>query len=147
MKRLVTAAVTAVLSATGMLAGAGVAAADVIVAPGQFGHVCSGYQYAPGNSALYWQSCAWADNNEVYFTLHLGNASDYNWIPSRVNINFYKSGTYYPCAYITNFAVPARSVRQTPSNTCVLHRTRAAYQSVGYPNGGNAAISDTLQVQ
>ncbi|MEV6446026.1 hypothetical protein [Amycolatopsis sp. NPDC051716] len=144
MRKLVTAVV---LSLTGLFAGAGVASADVIVAPGQFGHVCSGYQYAPGNSALYWQSCAWADNNEVYFTLHLGNASDYNWIPSRVNIGFYKSGSYYPCAYITNFAVPARSVRQTPSNTCVLSRARAAYQSVGYPAGGNAAISDTLQVQ
>ncbi|WP_290062414.1 hypothetical protein [Amycolatopsis solani] len=144
MKRFVTAVV---LSLTGLFAGAGVASADVIVAPGQFGHVCSGYQYAPGNSALYWQSCAWADNNEVYFTVHLGNASNYNWIPSRVNISYYKSGSYYLCAYITNYAVPAQSVRQTPSNACVLQRSRAAYQSVGYPSGGNAAISDTLQVQ
>jgi hypothetical protein len=144
MKRFVTAVV---LSLAGLFAGAGVASADVIVAPGQFGHVCSGYKYASGNSALYWQSCAWADNNEVYFTVALGNATGSDWTPSRINVGYYKSGSYVFCGYFTNFTISAHSVRQTPSNACVLSRSRAAYQSVGYPNGGDAAISDTLQVQ
>ncbi|MEU0796189.1 hypothetical protein ABZ342_39530 [Amycolatopsis sp. NPDC005961] len=144
MKRFVTAVV---LSLTGLFAGAGVASADVIVPPEQFGHVCSGYQYVPSNHGLYWQSCAWADNNEVYFTVHFGNATDVTWAVTEVNIGFYKSGGYTQCTPIPSFYVSPHSVRQTPSNACWRTRARAAYQSVGYPNSSAWAISDTLQVQ
>jgi hypothetical protein len=147
MKRFVAGIAAASLALAGMLAGAGVAAADVIVKPGQFGHVCSGYQYLPSDHSLYWQSCAWADNNEVYFTVHFGNTADYNFVLERVAVNYYKSGVGYLCNSVPNFSVPAHSVKQTASNVCVLHRARAAYQSIGFPVGYTAAVSDTLQVQ
>jgi hypothetical protein len=144
MKRFVTAVV---LSLTGLFASAGVASADVIVPPGQFGHVCSGYQYLPNDRTRYWQSCAWADNNEVYFTVALGNAGDITWAPGEINIGFYKSGVYTFCTSVTSFFISPHSVKQTPSNKCVRPRVRAAYQSIGYPNSDSIAKSDTLQVQ
>ncbi|MFB9684286.1 hypothetical protein [Amycolatopsis plumensis] len=149
MRKIVSALVAIVVAASGLVLGSGVAAADVVVAPGATGHVCSGYKYMP-NPKLYWQSCAWADNNEVWFTVHFGNATDSAWTVSATGIDYYMSGQFHVGCTIYDFVVPAHSVKGTPSNYCAYSRKRAAYQSVGIVSDDNfvdKAISDSLQVQ
>ncbi|MGI5500082.1 hypothetical protein [Lentzea sp. CA-135723] len=151
MKRVFSGVLAMAFAAAALVAGSGVASADVVVGPGKSGSVCTGYKYMPGNSKLYWQTCAWADNNEVYFTVNFGNATGSAWSVDYVTNDYYKSGVFYACPYaIANFVVPAHSVRGTPTADCAIPRTRAAYQGIGEVQDGGyhqSATTDSLQVQ
>ncbi|MFD4673294.1 hypothetical protein ACFWNN_26465 [Lentzea sp. NPDC058450] len=151
MKRVFSGVLAMAFAAVGLVAGSGVASADVVVGPGKSGSICTGYNYVTGNPKLYWQTCAWADNNEVYFTVNFGNATGSNWVVDFVANDYWKSGRLYECpTHFDNFVVPAHSVKGTPTAACAIPRTRAAYQAVGYVVDGSYAWSDTtdsLQVQ
>ncbi|SCL19597.1 hypothetical protein GA0074692_0660 [Micromonospora pallida] len=144
----------------GVVAATAVAApahADVIVPPGGSGSICTGYQYATTSPNRYWQTCAWADNNEVYFTVHFGNASSTNWQVDTVTLSYFVNGStgtcpQYPYGGWTNLVIPAGQVWHTATNLCAIPRSRGAYAaSVGvydaqYNHYGNAT-TDSLQVQ
>jgi len=130
--------------------------ADVIVPPGGSGHVCSTYKYA--NAYVYWQTCAWADNNEVYFTVHLGNTSPSSTQYVTIDHGYVRNGSGAYCQYgYQNWPIPPSSVNHTPTAYCAFPRSRAAYQAFAWvkmaaadpddPDSWKYNISDTLQVQ
>lgn len=151
-RRILRRMLVAVLAFVGIAGLPGVAEASVTVPPGGFGHACSPYSYVQRNPNLYWQTCAWADNNEVYFNVYFGNASSVYWYVDLVYLTFIKSGVEYYChvLYRGNFPVPPHSVKPTPSTDCVYSRTRGAYAAkarVIYNNYDYTMTSETLQVQ
>ncbi|ROP35105.1 hypothetical protein [Saccharothrix texasensis] len=125
--------VTGVLLSAGLITFSSPASAAVVVPPGAAGSACSGYSYVTGHSDWYWQTCAWADNNEVYFTVNLGNAGDAAWSVDTIWVDYTRSGTSITCAggVWSNFLVPAHSVKSTPTATCAIPRRSAEYVSVG----------------
>jgi hypothetical protein len=130
----------------------GPAQAAVVVPPGGSGHTCSGYQVI--NSNVKWQTCAWADNNEVYFTVNFANSGGSTFIADgAVLIDYIRSGTKILCAegVVLAFQVPPHSTKGTPTALCARPRTRAAYASVGEVRHGArpwaSRTSPTLQVQ
>lgn len=124
---------TGVLISAGLIALSTPASAAVVVPPGQAGSACSGYSRVTGHTEWYWQTCAWADDNEVYFTVNLGNAGDVAWSVDTIWVDYTSSGTSITCAggVWSNFVVPAHSVKSTPTATCAIPRRSAAYTSVG----------------
>lgn len=132
----------------------GPAYADVVVPPGGFGNICTGYSYIRTNPNVYWQTCAWADNNEVYFTVHFGNASGSTFYVDYVDLGFYRSGVFYLCPGppfpYYNWAIPAHSINRTPTSVCAFPRVRAAYQARAVVQDGSYSrimMTDSLQVQ
>lgn len=147
-KKFLRAMVAVAVGFASLLFSAGPARADVIIPPGGYGHVCSGY-----DSVAYlvkWQTCAWADNNEVYFTVNFKNDSSSAFTAELVTPGFYVNGERVNCAKIFDFRVPASSVKSTPTAGCVRTRVRSAYQAIGfvakYPYQ-KTLTSDSLQVQ
>ena len=135
----------------------GIAQAANPVPPGGSGSACSGYQYVHVNPNLYWQVCAWADNNETYYTVHFGNTSGSTWYVDHIDLYYARSGSFHNCpasqgsGQYDNFPVPAGSTAQTPTNKCAVPRTPGAYAAYAtvteyglYQKNWN---SPTLQVQ
>lgn len=152
MKKVMRPVMSLLFAAVALVGGAGVASADVIVGPGQAGHVCSGYAYVTTNPNRYFQTCAWADGDEVWFTANFGNASGTNWDVDYTAVGFWRSGVFYNCTVvgIAGFDVPAHSTRSTAKYDCAYVRVRAAYQAYTYVEDGSWAgsrASDSLQVQ
>jgi hypothetical protein len=77
LRRVISMLLVIPLALAGMVGLPGVAAAAVVVPPGGSGHTCSAYHYA--NPDHYWQTCAWADYQYVFFTVHFGNTSNAGW--------------------------------------------------------------------
>ena len=149
MRRITT--LLALLIST-MLVGNGVAHADVVVPPGGSGHTCSGYSYVQLNPNLYWQTCAWADADEVWFTVNFGNASSSTWYVDEVDLRPIRSGVVYQCTLGSNFPVPPHSTPAFPSPPikCGWPRSSAAYAARAYVRYNNyyyGMTSPTLQVQ
>ena len=142
-----------VLAVVGLVSLPGVAEASVTVPPGGSGHACSPYSYVQTNPNLYWQTCAWADYNYVWFTVNLGNASSNTWTVQRIYPTYVMSGVEYRCynlVYYGNFSVPPHSVVSTPIDDCRYLRTRAAFAArarVVYNFYDFKMTSETLQVQ
>lgn len=114
------------------LAGSSSAAstASVVVPPGQAGHTCSGYHHV--TSEHYWQTCAWADHQYVWFTVNFGNTGTRTWIPSWAQLDYIKSGVKKECGaarWESEIEVPAWSVTSTPRLACVITRVPGAYAS------------------
>jgi hypothetical protein len=137
------------LAVVALLGGTGVAAADTIVGPGKAGHVCSNYAYLTTNPNRYFQTCAWADANTVWFTIHFGNASGTDWLV-KADLGYWQTGTFHSCFDNVPITVKAHSTLPTTQASCDFNRARAAYQAFAYVAGSNTADSrttDTLQVQ
>lgn len=119
------------VAVVGLVASPGTASAAVVVPPGGAGHVCSDYTYI--GSWHYWQTCAWADHQYVWFTVNFGNTGDTWWYPEIVYVDYIKSGVNGTCSKGTWTApaigVAPHSVLGTPRLNCVLTRVRAAYAS------------------
>jgi hypothetical protein len=153
-RRVVSKLLVLPLAIVGVVGSPGVASAAVIVPPGAAGHTCSEYQYVTAQH--YWQTCAWADYQYVWFTVNFGNTGSSDWHPYVVYVNYIKSGVDYQC-YLGwwpegSFDVPANSVKSTPRSACVITRVPGAYASDGHvgdvnPSYGVTAHSPTLQVQ
>lgn len=142
--------VVALVAAAAVVVAPGSASAAVVVPPGGSGNTCSGYHHV--TPLHYWQTCAWADNNEVYFTVHFGNASDTQWRVDRVWVDYIRSGQFVTCpeGAWAPFTVPANSVRGTPTAACADPRRPGAYAAVGRVWDGSYSHemhSPTLQVQ
>jgi hypothetical protein len=142
------------LAAAGTVTLTGVAQADVIVGPGATGHVCTGYSYIQVNpTAVYWQTCAWADDDEVWFTVHFGNTGSSQYTIEHVFSDYYKSGSFHACqtAIAPNLVIPAHSVIGTSTSRCAQkRRTPAAWAATTRVLTGNYDVTlttDTLQVQ
>jgi hypothetical protein len=140
------------LALAGLVGSPGVAAAAVVVPPGGAGHTCSAYHYETPQH--YWQTCAWADYQYVWFTVNFGNTGSTTWYPYLTTVDYIKSGVQKSCpsGYWYNFYVYPNSVRSTDRMSCVLTRVSAAYASVGYvmdtdTSSGTTMYSPTLQVQ
>lgn len=135
------------LAIAGLVGSPGVASAAVVVPPGGAGHTCSEYHWV--TSELYWQTCAWADYQYVWFTVNFGNNRDVDWAPA-IKVDYIKSGVDKPCIKGAwdpgDFVIPAHSVRGTPRLNCVITRVSAAYASRATVNGVEMH-SPTLQVQ
>ena len=103
-------------------------AAEVVVPPGGSGHTCSSYRDIPG-TGVFWQACAWADNNEVYFTGHFGNNGSSGASIDFVDVNYIKNGQKILCypGVTLNLYIPARGYAHTNTLNCVLPRSRGAY--------------------
>ncbi|HVK23879.1 MAG TPA: hypothetical protein VM677_21200 [Actinokineospora sp.] len=147
-------AVIGAVAATFLTAGTAHAANPV--PPGGSGNVCGNYQYVTVNPNRYWQVCAWADNNEVYFTVHFGNTSGSTWYVDDIDLYYARSGNFYNCpasqgsGLYYNFPVPANSTAQTLTNKCAIPRTSAAYAAYAWVTDGTYSKewnSPTLQVQ
>jgi hypothetical protein len=148
---------TAVVALTAVVTTAGTASAAVVVPPGGSGSTCSGYDSVYDHPELYWQTCTWADNNEVYFTVNFGNSGTVAWRVDSVILDYYQSGEFKPCgegiwpnASHGHIVVPAHSLASTPTATCAIQRRRAAYASRGIVIEGDynwELHSPTLQVQ
>ncbi|WP_041289245.1 hypothetical protein [Kribbella flavida] len=133
----------------------GVAAAAVVVPPGGAGHTCSGYHYSTPYS--YWQTCAWADHQYVWFTVNFGNSGDEAWYPEVIAIDYISSGSFKSCPAgyweTPEFVIGRNATRSTPRLSCVITRRPGAYASNAYvegnPLGYDSATlrSPTLQVQ
>ena len=152
MKRTLRRLASLLLAIGGLFAFTGVASATVVVPPGGSGSTCSGYSHVSSN--WYWQTCAWADDNEVYFTVNFGNASSGTWYPDITWVDYIRSGSRVTCGagIWYDFPVPAHSVKSTPTATCAIPRQSAAYAAVGQVWDGSGAYhvelhSPTLQVQ
>jgi len=158
-RRTIQTAIVTMVSILGLLFSGGVARADVIVPPGGGGNVCSPYQFIvrSPNQNVYWQVCAWADN-EVWFTIHLGNSGNTSFHVDHVDLGFVRSGVPDLCSETTfpfgsaSVVIPARSVIRSANAFCDFPRTRAAYQARGMVNDAvlprpQDKYSDTLQVQ
>ncbi|MFC7549192.1 hypothetical protein [Plantactinospora sp. GCM10030261] len=135
------AAFVATAAALALTVTATPAMADVIVPPGGAGHVCSNYDRT--NPAFIWQSCAWADNNEVYFTIHYANNTGGIHI-ARLRLGFIQNGWYWNC--FDGIYLIAEGYGNTRTADCARTRMRAAYQATGSVDG-ITKTSDTLQVQ
>ena len=141
------------LAIAGLVASSGAASATVIVPPGQAGHTCSAYKYM--DATHYWQTCAWADYQYVWFTVNFGNSSGSGWTVYLTFEDYIKAGVPMACpaGHQSNFYVPAHSVKGTDRLDCVLTRASGAYAGVGkvwYTSSQQNAIqqnSPTLQVQ
>ncbi len=144
--------IAGVVGVSATLVPTGPAQAAVIVPPGGSGHACSGYQVI--NSNVKWQTCAWADNNEVYFTVNFANSGGSTFTADgAVLIDYIRNGTKILCAegVVLAFQVPPNSTKGTPTALCAIPRVRAAYASVGEVRHGArpwaVRSSPTLQVQ
>jgi hypothetical protein len=150
-KRAGKAILSVLLAVTALFTLTGTASAAVTVPPGGSGHTCSTYSHDTGNAGWYWQTCAWADNNEVYFTVNLGNTTNQNWNVDWIDIYYYSRGTNFTfCHTWTGFNVAAHSVTMTPTATCAYPRVRAAYAAFGNVEEGtykDDRTSPSLQVQ
>jgi hypothetical protein len=134
------------------------AMASVVIPPGQNGNACSVYKWTtPANDLtnIYWQTCSWADNNEVYFTVNFGNPNAVGVVVNDIYLQWYASGPPQACRNpsqwpLTNFAVPAHSVKGTNTALCAFPRQRGAYQSsatVVEAGVTTSNLSPTIQVQ
>jgi len=126
------------LAIAGLAGTAGVASAAVVVPPGQAGHTCSDYHYVTPQH--YWQTCAWADYQYVWFTVNFGNTGPTTWFPDAVYVDYLSSGDLNLCYQGRwlggSFSIPANSVKGTPRLNCVITRVPGAFAS-------DAAVSDT----
>lgn len=148
--RILRTVIMALVAAAAVVVAPGSASAAEIVPPGGSGNTCSGYAYV--TSVHRWQTCAWADNNEVYFTVNFSNTGNTPWVVDKVWVDYFRSGTRMTCGAGAweNFTVPATSVRGTPTAACAIPRRSAAYASIGQVWDGNyyrEMHSPTLQVQ
>lgn len=148
--RTVVSAVIAMLVVTGGMVGSSqVASAAVVVPPGTYGRACSAYHFVTPQH--YWQTCAHADHQYVWFTVDFGNTGNTAWYPDLTFIDYIKSGVKKVCVdgAEDDFPVPAHSVQHTPRLDCMLTRVSAAYASVGVVIDGATVEkhSPTLQVQ
>ena len=137
-----------VVGLASLLVAADPARADVVVSPGGYGHVCSGYSTI--QSQIKWQTCAWADNNEVYFTVNFSNASSTGLFVDDIIVGRVRNGSWSSCLTLVNFYAPANSNSSTPTGLCAYSRSQAAYQADSYVSEGSYAAwlqSDSLQVQ
>lgn len=143
------------LTVVGLFSTTGVAHAAVVVGPGRSGHTCSPNQPVIYDgfvtTKLYWQTCAWTDANEVWFTVNLGNGYDSLWTVDGIKLQFVQSGLVYTCKTYSNaIAVRPRAVTSTPPLDCIMLRARGAYAARAYVadyNYSGGATSPTLQVQ
>jgi hypothetical protein len=148
---------TAVVALTAVVTISGTASAAVVVPPGGSGSTCSSYDHVTGHPELYWQTCAWADNNEVYFTVHFGNSGGVTWRVDTTSLDSYSSGQFVSCpkglwrsADGDPIVVLAHSINQTPTSTCAQQRRRGAYAARAVVSEGTyfkELVSPTLQVQ
>lgn len=102
--------------------------ADVIVPSGGSGSICTDYTYAATSPNRSRQTCARADDNEVYFTVHFGKASSSNRMVDSTVLSYYPSGTsrncpQYPYGTWNDLVIPAGSVRHTATGLCVAPRS------------------------
>jgi hypothetical protein len=149
MKKTLKSVVSSVAAVVAVVGGAGVASADVIVAPGASGSVCSGYSYITTNPNRYFQTCAWANGTYIWFTANFGNASSTAWDVDLVNVGYWRSGNYYDC-FTVPFTIPANSTRSSSMGSCRINRVRAAVQAYTYVADfgiADSRVSDSLQVQ
>lgn len=143
------------LALVGLFWMSGVAQAAVVVPPGANGHTCSANQHVIYDgwitTPVYWQTCAWADNNEVYFTVNLGNGYETStWYVDTIQLEFVRAGKVYKCVVYGDFPVPPKSVKSTPTADCARGRAAGAYAARAYVSDYNytgGASSPTLQVQ
>ncbi len=150
MRKVLRPFVSLFVAVVALAGGAGVASADVVVGPGAPGNVCSGYAYVTTSPNRYFQTCAWADANYIWFTANFGNGSSVDWPVDGVTVGYWRSGVYHQCFADVPFLIPANSTRSTSKGSCRLDRVRAAVQAYAYVEDGNWAgsrVSDTLQVQ
>lgn len=138
MKHALRIILTAMVAMTAVFAAAGTASASVVVPPGGSGSTCSGYDHVTNHPELYWQTCAWADNNEVYFTVNLGNSGNIDWRVDLISVDSIRSGNFVVCPNAlwpgprtSNIVVRAHSVQSTPTAACAYQRRPGAYASVG----------------
>jgi hypothetical protein len=150
MKKIMRPVVSLFVAVVALVGGAGVATADVVVSPGASGNVCSGYAYVTTNPNRYFQTCAWADANYIWFTGNFGNSSAVDWPVDGVTVGYWRSGVYHECFGDVSFLIPANSTRSTSKGSCRIGRARAAVQAYTYVTDAgtaNSVVSDTLQVQ
>jgi hypothetical protein len=155
MRKLYPLAAIALLPIATLTGSAGVASAAVVVPPGGSGNTCSGYKYL--NADRYWQTCAWADADSVWFTINFGNASNADWAPDKITLDYFASATQFYCSgarwTYPNFVIPKHSNKATPRSVCQKSRVAKggrAYQSDAYVEDGpdkTGMLSPTLQVQ
>lgn len=154
LRRVASLLAVAPLAITGLVMSTGAASAAVVVPPGKSGSTCSGYKYADSLHQRYWQTCAWADHQYVWFTVNFGNSSDVSWNPSSTVWSYIKAGRPGACvkAHEEFFEVKAHDTTGTERIKCVLTRVPGAYASVGKVSytsstGYVEQHSPTLQVQ
>ena len=142
------------LAVAGLVVSTGSASAATVVPPGGKGSACSGYKYADSTHTRKWQTCAWADKDNVWFTVNFSNTSPFDWTPKLVQEDFYKSTVFHSCGHGAqpDFNVPKGSTRGTPWSACFVARSPGAYASVGTvfytsDSAGVKQTSPTLQVQ
>ncbi|WP_218577948.1 hypothetical protein [Phytohabitans rumicis] len=95
---------------------------------------------------IYFQTCAWADNDEVWFTVHVGNTGSY--APVTIWPGYVRNGVWTSCPTV-NFSLDA-GVKSTAKSNCDFSRTTAAYQAyatVQHDSTAEFSMSDSLQVQ
>ena len=148
--RILRTVIMALVAAAAVVVAPGSASAAETVPPGGSGSTCSGYAYV--TPVHRWRTCAWADNNEVYFTVNFHNTSDAQWVVDLVHVDYFRSGTRVICGAGAwgSFTVPANSFRSTPTAACAIPRRSAAYASIGKVWDGDyhrEMHSPTLQVQ
>lgn len=101
-------------------------------------------------SQIKWQTCAWADNNEIYFTVNFSNASSTGLFVDVISVGYIVNGFYENCPAEVNFYAPAGRNSSTDTAGCYFSRDRYAVQAWSYVKEGSYAAtltSDTLQVQ
>ncbi|GAA0903194.1 hypothetical protein GCM10009557_79080 [Virgisporangium ochraceum] len=150
---LLRAAAAALVGLAAMLGVAAPASADVIVPPGRSGNICSGYLLHQA-SGVRFQTCAWADDNEVYFTVNFKNPTASAKRMAGIYLGFYHAGSFnawclqdYGWQDNEMIVVPAGGVKGTPTAECAYPRTRGAYQATAWVGNTGPVTSDSLQVQ
>jgi hypothetical protein len=155
--RFRTAVISTLLAVAGLMTAPGIAtAAAVVVPPGGSGNTCSGYSYVTGHAGWYWQTCAWANSQKIWFTVNLGNSSDEVWVVDKIWVDFIRSSVDETCAlgiwddaHENTVIVDDHSTRSTGSTRCYINRTPGAYASKGQVWEGSYHVelhSPTLQV-
>ncbi|MEV4408114.1 hypothetical protein AB0J66_38600 [Actinoplanes sp. NPDC049598] len=124
MRKIVHVLTAAAVTLAALVITADPARADVIVPPRQSGHICSNYSSI--TSQIKWQTCAWADNNELYFTVNFANNSSMGLFVDRIDLGYVANGAVTSvCHTFTNFYAPSGRTSQTDTAVCAFPRTRA----------------------